>query len=408
MRVADAELSEADGAHGDFFEDDISALLTADTQVLSWRIEFVRARRPSQAPAASTSVRILNPEHEGLTGLAADDGQGELPGGASRVPGGLPPQRAPDLLASERLLGLLEWSTVRGSGPGLSNLGNTCFLNVILQVRPRRHIRPVDAAAGHSPWLTPCSPCHALPQALAYLPPVANLCASGSHSRTCRAIGFCASCELEALVRQMHTSSARVLSPTAIAQKIRLIGRHLQPGRQHDPHDFFLCLVDKLMAASPAGVKGEARNAWNGNGRDASLAGSGRLRGKPPPSAPAGANGGAAASPVLAPPDLGFLFSGCLASTVKCLSCSHACTTLEPCVDLSLAIHKSPTVHTALGLFTSPERLAVENQYQCPECAALADATKTIRVQSAPPVLVLHLKRFRYSRCAAPVAPGAN
>lgn len=138
--VADAEDAEhAGGAHGIFPGDDLSALLTADTQVLSRRIEFVRARRPSHAPVASACVRILNPEHEGLPGLTVDDGQGELLGGIPHAPGGLPPQRPPNLFASERLLGLLEWSNVRGAGPGLSNLGNTCFMNVILQVKTRWH-----------------------------------------------------------------------------------------------------------------------------------------------------------------------------------------------------------------------------------------------------------------------------
>ena len=50
---------------------------------------------------------------------------------------------------------VLPWSSVRGVGPGLVNLGNTCFLNSVIQC-------------------------------LTYTPPLANYLLSGEHKKKCK------------------------------------------------------------------------------------------------------------------------------------------------------------------------------------------------------------------------------
>jgi len=233
--------------------DDAYSLPAADPQVLSRRIEFVRARRPSIAPAVSARVRILNPRRDALGAAGQGD---DTHGAAASLSGGTAAraQRPQFLFPPEQLLAMLRWPSVRGAGPGLSNLGQTCFMNAILQARSRPSLGRIWKSLQAHPLVLTASP----PQALAYTPPLANLCRDRCHSRSCRAFGFCAFCELEVLVASMHVSTARALSPTSIAQKLRLIARHFRLGRQQDAHEFFLCLLEKLQAAAleSAGAKG--------------------------------------------------------------------------------------------------------------------------------------------------------
>ncbi|CAH4028089.1 unnamed protein product [Pieris brassicae] len=49
---------------------------------------------------------------------------------------------------------------------------------------------------------------------------------------------------------------------------------------------------------------------------------------------------------------------------------------------------------SCLGAFTSEERL--EQRYQCSNCRTAQPATKKLQIWRAPPVLIVHLKRFQY------------
>ncbi|XP_078423953.1 ubiquitin carboxyl-terminal hydrolase 15 isoform X5 [Cetorhinus maximus] len=51
-----------------------------------------------------------------------------------------------------------------------------------------------------------------------------------------------------------------------------------------------------------------------------------------------------------------------------------------------------------IELFTTKEKLGVEDPWYCPNCKQHQQATKKLDLWSLPPVLVVHLKRFSYSR----------
>ncbi|MEE6480705.1 hypothetical protein FKM82_012651 [Ascaphus truei] len=51
-----------------------------------------------------------------------------------------------------------------------------------------------------------------------------------------------------------------------------------------------------------------------------------------------------------------------------------------------------------IELFTTKEKLGVEDPWYCPNCKEHQQATKKLDLWSLPPVLVVHLKRFSYSR----------
>lgn len=103
------------------------------------------------------------------------------------------------------------------------------------------------------------------------------------------------------------------------------------------------------------------------------------------------------------------LFRGMVESKVTCGSCKSTSSTLDPIEDLGLDVtpfssssaSNSPTasghladVSHALQRFARAE--ALDSGYKCEKCGKLGWATKQSRLASIPPILTLHLKRFRY------------
>ncbi|CAB3994187.1 ubiquitin carboxyl-terminal hydrolase 36-like [Paramuricea clavata] len=196
-------------------------------QVLLDRIEFKEASKPDPfyqqlkkkyTPLNCTPVNQHNNNNQGqntqknkkhfeANGKVAKD---ELP--------------APKHVLFEKDKFHLQWKTVRSVGPGLFNLGNTCFLNSVLQV-------------------------------LTYTPPLVNYLASQDHSNTCAKVGFCMLCELQRHVQRTFTHSQHeAIKPLAILQKLKYIAKHLRFGQQEDSHEFLRYVIDGMMKSCLAGV----------------------------------------------------------------------------------------------------------------------------------------------------------
>ncbi|CAM6118723.1 unnamed protein product [Calypogeia fissa] len=109
----------------------------------------------------------------------------------------------------------LQWPAPQKIGAGLSNLGNTCFLNSVLQC-------------------------------LTYTPPLAGYLQSGLHKASCRVAGFCAFCALQEHVQQALASSGKVVSPQKMAKNLRSICRTFRMGRQEDSHEYMRYLLEAL------------------------------------------------------------------------------------------------------------------------------------------------------------------
>jgi ubiquitin C-terminal hydrolase len=103
------------------------------------------------------------------------------------------------------------------------------------------------------------------------------------------------------------------------------------------------------------------------------------------------------------------LFCGEIESTVKCSSCSNVSSKIDPIEDIGLEVRPStanrmswqPTSNIALmdvmesfQKFTASE--ALDACYKCESCGKVGKATKQVKLKSIPPILTLHLKRFRY------------
>ncbi|KAJ3244588.1 Ubiquitin carboxyl-terminal hydrolase 21 [Chytriomyces hyalinus] len=98
------------------------------------------------------------------------------------------------------------------------------------------------------------------------------------------------------------------------------------------------------------------------------------------------------------------LFGGQLQSTVTCHSCNYASITFDTFWDLSLPIPKASrddavskcSLADCLAEFAAKEVL--DELYRCDNCKTKVRASKRLQVYRCPEILVLHLKRFSFSR----------
>ena len=90
------------------------------------------------------------------------------------------------------------------------------------------------------------------------------------------------------------------------------------------------------------------------------------------------------------------LFQGQLRNTCKCLTCGHVNIRFEPFMYLSLPISdKSRSLEHCMDLYLDEEVLKGADQWYCEKCKTHVDATKKIDLWILPPILIVHLKRFR-------------
>jgi len=110
----------------------------------------------------------------------------------------------------------LHWNKISSIGSGLRNLGNTCFLNSVLQC-------------------------------LTYTPPLTNILLASEHGRKCKTQQFCMMCELEKHVAMALGSGKGSVVPRSIASRIKNIAKHMRIGRQEDAHEFLRFVIEGLQ-----------------------------------------------------------------------------------------------------------------------------------------------------------------
>ena len=103
------------------------------------------------------------------------------------------------------------------------------------------------------------------------------------------------------------------------------------------------------------------------------------------------------------------LFQGQLRNTMTCRNkdiinsdgthgCGHKNIKFDPFMYLSLPIsNEGDTIDDCLSLYCEEETLEGDNQWFCSKCKAHVDATKKIDLWMLPPILIIHLKRFKSS-----------
>lgn len=91
-------------------------------------------------------------------------------------------------------------------------------------------------------------------------------------------------------------------------------------------------------------------------------------------------------------------FQGQLKSTLTCLACGCSSTTFSPFMYLSLPLPPAhvprATLAQCLAAFTATERVSGSNAWHCPRCRVPREATKTNQIWRLPPLLLVQFKRF--------------
>eukprot|EP00250_Pteridium_aquilinum_P022204 c25323_g1_i6 orf=919-2988(+) len=238
----------------------------------------------------------------------------------------------------------LPLQTRKGSPLGLKNLGNSCYLNSVLQC-------------------------------LTYTPPLANLCLLNHHSSSCTFMNgssnsVCPFCLVEKRIARSLSVDSVSESPARIHGCLTLFAKHFRQGWQEDAHEFLRYVIEacnsvcvklhKLLSASKLRTRQDSQKVSKEEPRTV----------------------------------VKDIFGGVLQSQVKCLSCDAESNKLDDIMDLSLDVVKISSVKDAMCRFFQSEVLDGSNKYRCEKCRKLTAARKQMSVFHAPNVLVIQLKRF--------------
>ncbi|CAN4105248.1 unnamed protein product [Withania somnifera] len=91
------------------------------------------------------------------------------------------------------------------------------------------------------------------------------------------------------------------------------------------------------------------------------------------------------------------IFYGHLQSQVTCSKCNNLSTRVENMMDLTVEVH-GESLEKCLDKFTAKECMDGENMYKCDRCNDYVKAWKRLKIQKAPNILIIALKRFQRGR----------
>ncbi|KAL0821222.1 hypothetical protein ABMA28_005829 [Loxostege sticticalis] len=237
---------------------------------------------------------------------------------------------------------------------GLKNLGNTCFMNAVLQ--SLNNIQEFSCYFSQLPSLEAKTNGRKVYHSRSYTRQEMHDVVMAE--------------ELRKVLINLNTGgcgSKAAISPECLFLVIWKVVPRFRGYQQQDAHEFLRYMLDRLHTELLQLVPAEGG----------------------PVRAPA-------ASIVTA------VFGGTLQSEVRCLACGTESKKFDPFLDLSLELpeagrHDAPVaLHDCLASFVQVEELADTERYFCSSCKCKQKSTKQFWIRRLPNVLCLHLKRFRW------------
>ncbi|KAG2539163.1 hypothetical protein PVAP13_9NG452700 [Panicum virgatum] len=172
-------------------------------------------------------------------------------------------------------------------------------------------------------------------------------------------VGFCCFCTLKLHADESIRLSGSAFYPESFVNHLKSISSNFESGVQQDAQEFFCDLLEKLDKASVT-----PRSSLD---------------------EPSSTEEGGIAKEI---------FGGRLKSQLRCPECNRCSDKSEPFLDLSLEVNMVESLMDALRSFTKVELI---EDFMCDGCKSRVNMEKQFKVEQAPEVLVIHLKRFTNS-----------
>lgn len=90
------------------------------------------------------------------------------------------------------------------------------------------------------------------------------------------------------------------------------------------------------------------------------------------------------------------LFQGMQTSETRCLTCESVTSRDDPFLDLQIDLQHNTSITACLRQYSASETLRARDKFYCDTCSGLQEAERRTKIGKLPPVLALHLKRFRF------------